>query len=181
MAGESIQLKIAQNELDRRRAGVAVHGIGVNKAGLTRRGGRGALILGQEVDNLGCQVQGVDQLVLGAARVDRDASHLDDRFVGGEGFVDQLAHFAAVKRIGKISLQQRQIDVADARANLLIRCKTDTHFAVRQFRVGQQMGGHRHDDRHAGFVVATKHGVTTGGDNVMADLLAQIWVDRWGQ
>ncbi len=134
---------------------------------------RGAGGLRQELDDLGGQMERVDQFVLGGSCVDGDALDLDRRLVGRESFVDDLAHRAPVKRIGDIRaqiLRQRRIDAA---ADLFVRRKTDPERSVPDLRIGQQMRGDGHGNGDPGLVVGAEQGLAAGRDDILAFLAGQ--------
>ena len=100
VGAQPVQLEVAQDEMQLGRRRGAAHLVEVDEA-LAAVGGLGRQRdLRQGVDDLGRQVQRVDQLVLGLAGVDRDALDRDHRLVGREGLVDDLAQLGAVQRVG---------------------------------------------------------------------------------
>ena len=110
VGAQAVQLEVAQDEVEIGRGRGAAHLVEVDEplaavGGLGRQGD-----VRQRVDDLGGQVQGVDQLVLGLARMDRHALDVDVRLVGREGLVDDLAELGAVQRVGDVGLQvSRQV------------------------------------------------------------------------
>ncbi len=102
---QSVQLKIAQDEMKLGFGCRAAHLVEMDEAlatfGRLRREGD----LGQRVDDLGGQVQRVDQLVLGLAGMDGDAGDRHRGLVGREGLVDDLALFGPVQRVGEVCIE----------------------------------------------------------------------------
>ena len=62
-------------------------------------------------------------------------------------------HPLAVERVAAHGVQLLQVEMIDAVADLLIAREANTHRAVRQLRVGEQVRGRLHDDRNAGLVI----------------------------
>ena len=125
-------------------------------------------------DDLGGQMEGVDQDVLSLTRMSRHALDGHRGLVRRECLVDDLAELGAVQCVGDVGPQiTRQIGV-HAAADLLVRRETDPDRAVGEVRVLQQMTSHDHDDGDAGLVVGTEQGGPAGGDDVLAALRCQI-------
>ena len=129
MSAQTVLLEVAQDEVQLGRGRGAAHLVEMDEA-LAAVGGLGRQRdLRQRVDDLGREVQRVDQLVLGPAGMDRDALDGDHRLVGREGLVDDLAQLGAVQRVGDGGVQVlRQVGV-DAAADLLVRREADPHRA----------------------------------------------------
>ena len=89
-----VPLEVAQDEVQLGGGGGAAHLVEVDEALAAGRGLGRERDLRQRVHDLGRQVQRVDQLVLGLARMDRDALDVHVRLVGREGLVDDLAQLA---------------------------------------------------------------------------------------
>ena len=131
-------------------------------------------VVRQRVGNRRRIGQRIHQNILGAARMRRHTRDMHHPLVRRERLVDDFAHIAAIQRVRPIRLQQPEVDVANARADLLVGRKADPDFAVLDLGMAQQVVGHRHDDRHARLVVGAQDRAAGGRDDVVADLRAQV-------
>ena len=138
---QTVPFEIAQDEVELGRRRCAAHLVEVDESLAVARGLRRQRDVGQRVDDLGGQVQGIDQDVLGLAGVGGHALDGHDRLVRRERLVDDLAELGAVQRVGDVGLQVvRQIGV-DAAADLLVRREADPDRAVGEVRVAAAGGG----------------------------------------
>ena len=71
-------------------------------------------------------------------------------------FVFHLTKLSAVNRVGKLCAKILHLKPVCAAANLLIRSKSNTNLSVRNFFMGKQISGRRHNFCHTGFVICTK-------------------------
>ena len=167
-------LEVAQDEVQLGRRRRAAHGVEVDEPLAAFGRLRRQRHLGHGIDDLGRQVQRVDQLVLGPAGVDRHTLDTDDGPVGRERLVDQFAAMRAVERVAELGPQVvRQIGV-DAVADLLVGRKADADGAVGDFGMLQQIAGGGHNDGHARFVVGPQQRGAAGGHDVVADAILQV-------
>ncbi len=171
---QALPLEVAEDEVEIGRGRRAAHLVHVDEPLAAGRRLRRQRDMRQGVDDLGGQVQRVDQLVLGMARMDGDALHVHRRLVGRERLVDDLAPLGAVQRIREPGVQVlRQIGM-DAAADLFIRREGDANRTVGQFRMLQQVAGRRHHDGHARLVVCAEQRRPAGGDDVVAHPCGQV-------
>ena len=129
---QAVELEVAQDEVEIGRGGGAAHLVDVDEPLATGGRFRRQRDVRQRVDDLGRQVQGVDQLVLRLAWMDRDPLHVDVGLVRGERLVDDLAQLRAVQRVRDVGLQVRWQIAMDATADLLVRREADPDRPVRQ-------------------------------------------------
>ena len=134
---QAVELEVAQDEVEIGRGGGAAHLVDVDEPLAAGRRFRRQRDVRQRVDDLGGQVQGVDQLVLRLTRMDRDALHVHVRLVRGERLVDDLAQLRAVQRVRDVGLEVRWQIAIDAAADLLVRREADPDRPVRNVRVLQ--------------------------------------------
>ena len=174
MGAQAVALEVAQDEVKLGLRRGPAHLVEMDEA-LAAVGGLGSQRdVRQRHDDLGGQVQRVDQLVLRVAGVGRDALNGHGRLVCRERLKDHLALLGAVQRIRRLGLQvARQVGV-DAATDLLIGGEGDANRAVGEVGVAQQMVGQRHDDGDSGLVIRAQERGPAGGDDVVADLLGQV-------
>ena len=111
---------------------------------------------------------GVLHLVFGGAGMDADALHRDLARGGVEAFVFQLAHGAAVHRVGEVRAEARHVEQIRPAADFLVRGEGHADFAVVRRVRRQHPFAQRHDFRHAGLVVRAEDGIAGGDDQLLA-------------
>lgn len=170
-------LEVAQEEVHGARGGRALQLVEMEKP-LARVGRlRREVSVRQRRHDAPGKLERIDQLGLGAAGMGGDPADRDGGFIRREGLVDNLADLAAVQRVGEIRGEPRQVDMPDARADLLVGREAEAQLAVRQLPVRQQMTRQRHQNGDASLVVGAEQRAAAGGDDVVAELLAQVGVD----
>ena len=133
LGAQAIELEVAQDELEVGRGRGAAHLVDVDEAFAIRSVVSGVSVTcGSVLDDLGRQVQRVDQLALGLSWMDRDALDVHVRLVRRERLVDDLAELGAIERIGDVSLQVLAQIAMDAAADLFVRREADPDRPVRK-------------------------------------------------
>ena len=119
-------------------------------------------------------MDGIDQLARRLAGVDRDAGDSDDREIGGEGLIDNLACVIAIESIGEIDAEIGGEFGVDTAPDLFVGGEGDADIGARQVGVFQQMTRGGHDDGDARLVIGAQKRGAGGGDDIFADLGSEI-------
>ena len=99
------------------------------------------------------QENGVEHLILGAARMYAVAVYVKPGACGIEILIFQFAQCTAVHCIGEIRAEARHIKIIHAASHFFIRRKSDADGAVFYFRRLKQGFGHGHDFRDSRLVI----------------------------
>ncbi len=134
---------------------------------------RRAGVLRQPLDDARGDLDRVLHPALGEAGMGADALDGDDSSIRREGLVLQVAGALAVDGVGEIRRELFQVDLVDAAADFLVRREQDLDGAVLDLRMLDQETRRIHDLGDAGLVVGAQQRGAVGGDDVVADLVAQ--------
>ena len=94
------------------------------------------LVLGQAGEEFGCLGQGIDHEALGSPGMDTGAINSQHDPGRVEGLVFQLAHLAAIQRIGKVCREVLGLEAVGALADFFVGTKGQPNIAVRQIGMG---------------------------------------------
>ncbi len=119
-------------------------------------------------------LQRVNHLVLGVSRMDILPLHLYLRAGGIKILILQLPFETAVHGIGELRPEALHIEEIHATPDLLVRCETQAHRSVFQFRMSHHILGSRHDFRHPRLVIGTQQRRPVGRNQRMPLIKRQL-------
>lgn len=122
----------------------------------------------EQLLQLAGDVDGVEHLGLGVARVYVAPLNLDLRAGGVEVLVFEFALHASVHRVGEVGAEGLDVEEIDAAAHLLVGRETDADLAVAHLGMREQILCGGHDLRHAGLVVGPEQRRAVGVDERVA-------------
>ena len=170
--GELFAVMVADDVVQLGGGHIAAHLIQVEEA-LKALGVLGHLFGGQGGGELHGNGLGVLHQVLGAAGMHREAVHGDHRVGGIEVLVLQLAHVAAVHRVGELCAETVHVKEVGALAHLFVRGEADAELAVGDVLLLNTLHcGHNLGD--AGLVVRAQQSGAVGGDQGLALPVGQL-------
>ena len=165
VAGDHHERRLGRVPLDEIRMDEAVPPVG--------RLGRERLA-GERGDEVGGELDGVDQLPLREARVHAHAGEADGRLERREGLVLDLARGRAVEGERRCGTERLEVEELRAVPDLLVGREGDPERPVRELGVRDEVLDGGHDLGHAGLVVGPEQRRPVGRDQVVADVVAQL-------
>src|SRR5579862_771528 len=172
--GEARVLEVSRDEADLHFRRVARHEDGVDVALAILRRLRGEPVLRQPADDLGRDLDRVDELLPRPAGMDRPASDPHPYLRAREGLRLQLAGRRAVDGVRGHRAEAFDGQVDHAAADLLVRVEHDLDRSMRDFRMRGEVGDCGEDLGHAGFVVGAEQGHAVGRDELVADVALEL-------
>ena len=127
----------------------------------------------QARDQVGGELDRVDELSLGRAGMGRAAADRHGHLRRVERLGLDLAQLGAVERVGVAGAEALDVEVVSSARDLLVDREADADRRVLELGMPFQIGDRGHDLRHTGLVVGAEQRRPVGGDDVVTDLPLQ--------
>ena len=164
---------VAHDQLDHRLLGAAGDPRRMDEALALLGRLRRERVAWERGDEVGGELDRVDELPLRGAGVRRAAADRDVDLRRVERLGLDLAGRGAVERVGELGAEALEVEVVGAAGDLLVDREADANRRVRLARIPLQVCDRGHDLGHAGLVVGPEQGRAVGGDEIVPDLPLQ--------